>query len=1378
MSYTPALNTILLGAPKAPTATAGDNSERISTTSFVQSTVDTAIDDALAAGDFVGRTTTQTITGAKTFSAATVFNGTTTYADNLHLNGVAMNVNAGSNIRLVADSDLRIAGTSNFGGFQTSVTGDIGQRFEIKTQGELAWGNGGGTTDLYLNRVGASTLGISGTGGDGFIVASGTPTLSSHLTNKGYVDGLIDDAVGGIDFSNFVTLDTQQIITATKTFTAFQNFHAYLNLEDAAYLMAEKSTGGHALIQSRVDGDLGNRFRLNTDGELQWGAGAGSTDTILSRFAAGVIGAGNGNQIRVNVAPTDGYHLANKNYVDFAISDIDYSNFVTLNTDQTIDSVKTFTDHITMDGIGAYLELINGSNIYVEGTMAGAQAFASAVAGDLGDNRLIINAGGLIQWGPGDDLVDTNLYRFSEGLLRTDGDFWVGQGLTVAGTGGISIGAAGDAILTRTGAGVIGVTGKIQQAAVPTQNDDLVNKAYVDAQSQGLDQKASVRAASTSNLDLTGLETVDGVTLVAGDRVLVMGQTAPQDNGIYIVAAGAWSRSEDANTDADVTAGMFTFVSEGTDNGSNGFVLITPDPVVLGTTELEFTQFSKAGEITAGDGLIKTGNVIDVQGTINRIAVNVDNIDIDTNYAGQASIDTLGTITTGTWNAGVIDIAYGGTGANSLAGAQSNLDIVTLTDAQTISGIKTFTSSTVFDWYTIHNNDIQVENGKKILVQGGASGVDVLWTNATGDSGFAPRFAADNNGVLRWGTGAATPDITLGRGGAGELIVGGNVIANDATAAGHLVTLQQLNAAVGGVDLSDYVTLDTAQDITGQKNFTEQLTLMAPGGSGSIYMENLTNGANIGIDVGSGLYMQLANNGWAANWSVIGDGGDRIAFNLADSGIHFGDGTGSVDTLIRRGGVGKLTSEADLAFYNNGFDTVENMVITKSGSIKWGNGIDVPGATELAQSGTGQLSIYGDIGLYIDASLALGDGLGVPSEIVIRNENAGDMAFRIITDNDTWPKYSFTSEGEHMWGNGTVEGGDVSISRAEAGVLFVGGKVQASDATAANHLVTLGQLNDAVDLTNYVTLDTTQTITGGKAFDGGITIYQNSFSMNDGFVQLDASPLYARAVGTGTQVFGAGVINDPNGDALTILSDGTLSWFNGTDTTTLGQVAGQLNTNDDLVVQGNLITFGQLSVDLQASFYDHLVVNDKNIKFDNMFTDASVILRADVAGEGNDRFTVQAGGRLQWGPGTTATDIVLERTAANVLQLGAGDTLRVQQDPSNANDVVRKSYVDAAVGGSTALTTTTILDDTVLTGTEKVVLVNHTGNGPVTITLPATHTNGQVIHIKDISGLAETDNITIDTSDADVIDNQNTASIVMNYQTISVVSNGTNWYII
>lgn len=257
----------------------------------------------------------------------------------------------------------------------------------------------------------------------------------------------------------------------------------------------------------------------------------------------------------------------------------------------------------------------------------------------------------------------------------------------------------GNIILDPNGTGVIDMSGaRVTNLAEPTSDSDAATKYYVDAARSGLDVKSSVKVATTANITLSNTQTIDGIALSVGDRVLVKDQSTGADNGIYVVASGSWTRATDFDAPAEVTSGVFTFVEQGTVNGDCGFVLTTDGTVTVGTTALAFTLFSSSGTLIAGNGLSKNGytlevnvangievsadnvqlastvagagmtytsGVLNVIGTSNRVTVNADSIDIASTYVGQSSITTLGTIGTGTWQGDIVSPTYGGTGVNN-----------------------------------------------------------------------------------------------------------------------------------------------------------------------------------------------------------------------------------------------------------------------------------------------------------------------------------------------------------------------------------------------------------------------------------------------------------------------------------------------------------------------------------------------------------------------------------------------------------------------------------------------------------------------------------------------------------------------------------------
>ena len=202
-------------------------------------------------------------------------------------------------------------------------------------------------------------------------------------------------------------------------------------------------------------------------------------------------------------------------------------------------------------------------------------------------------------------------------------------------------------------------------------SQSLANKAYVDQVAQGLDTKPSCRAATTADLSATynngssgvgatltagsnGAITLDGVSPVVGDRILVKNQSTASENGIYTVTtqgdgstAFVLTRATPEDQPSELSGGAFVFVEEGTANADNGYVFTHTGAPTFGTTSLDVAQFSGAGQIDAGAALSKTGNRLDVEVDNSSIEVNVDALRVkalgitDAMLAGSISTSKL-----------------------------------------------------------------------------------------------------------------------------------------------------------------------------------------------------------------------------------------------------------------------------------------------------------------------------------------------------------------------------------------------------------------------------------------------------------------------------------------------------------------------------------------------------------------------------------------------------------------------------------------------------------------------------------------------------------------------------------------------------------------
>jgi len=207
-----------------------------------------------------------------------------------------------------------------------------------------------------------------------------------------------------------------------------------------------------------------------------------------------------------------------------------------------------------------------------------------------------------------------------------------GTGATTAAGAITNLGAV-DTSSAQSIGGTKTFTGEVIVPA-PVGSGDAVTKAYADAIASGLSVKPSVNEATAAALPANtysagvltatgnGALTVDGVAVETADRVLVQNEATAANNGIYTVtnpgsgsAAYVLTRAADMNAGGQVP-GAFCFVEQGTANAGAGFVVANEGPFTIGTTAIAWTQFSGAGEITAGTGLSKSGNTLNNTGVL------------------------------------------------------------------------------------------------------------------------------------------------------------------------------------------------------------------------------------------------------------------------------------------------------------------------------------------------------------------------------------------------------------------------------------------------------------------------------------------------------------------------------------------------------------------------------------------------------------------------------------------------------------------------------------------------------------------------------------------------------------------------------------------
>jgi hypothetical protein len=332
------------------------------------------------------------------------------------------------------------------------------------------------------------------------------------------------------------------------------------------------------------------------------------------------------------------------------------------------------------------------------------------------------------------------------------------------------------------------VTGTI--TTTPTGDTDIANKGYVDSVAQGLDVKASCVYSTTANITLSGLAVQAGgdwvATLTTGDRILVKNQGSSQFNGIYVAASGAWARSADMNTWAEVPS-AFTFIESGTTLADTGWVCTSNQGGTIDVTPITWSQFSGAGSYLAGTGLTLTGNTFSITNTAVTAAA----------YGSASQVATF------TVNAqGQITLAA----STSIAIAASQITSGTIDGARLSGSYSNITGLGTLGNLTVTNT-----------ITGSVSGNAATATTAT----KATNLAAGAAGSVPYQTAADTTTF-LAAGSNGQVLTLAAGLPSWATPATGTVTSVSGTGTVSGISLSGTVTT------TGNLTLGGSLDLSAP----------------------------------------------------------------------------------------------------------------------------------------------------------------------------------------------------------------------------------------------------------------------------------------------------------------------------------------------------------------------------------------------------------------------------------------------------------------------------------------------------------------------------------------------------------------------